>query len=76
MHLKNNVKRQINIGYRNRNDAARTMFDLDPIIAKYQGKVSGSRFRYDKSRLNEEYMDPIALAALEDTLPDLGITSR
>lgn len=52
------------------------MFDLVPIIAKYQGKVSGSRFRYDKSRLNEEYMDPIALAALEDTLPDLGITSR
>lgn len=36
----------------------------------------GTRFRYDKSRLNEEYLNPTALAALEDTLPNLGITSR
>lgn len=35
-----------------------------------------TRFRYDKSHLNEEYLNPSALAALEDTLPDLGITSR
>lgn len=34
-----------------------------------------TRFRYDKSCLNEEYLNPTALAALEDTLPDLGITS-
>lgn len=36
----------------------------------------GTRFRYDKSHLNEEYLNPTALAALENTLPDLGITSH
>lgn len=36
----------------------------------------GTRFRYDKSHLNEEYLNSTALAALEDTLPDLGITSN
>lgn len=34
-----------------------------------------THFRYDKSRLNEEYLNPTALAALESTLPELGITS-
>lgn len=35
-----------------------------------------TRFRYDKSCLNGEYLNPTALAALEDTLPELGITSH
>ena len=35
-----------------------------------------TRLHYDKSRLNEEYLNPSALAALKDTLPDLGITSH
>lgn len=60
----------------NTGDVVHTMFDLVPIAAKCLRKNPDVPFRYDKSHLNEECLNTTALAALEDTLPDLGITSR
>ena len=34
-----------------------------------------TRFQYEKSRLNKEFLNSKTLAALEGTLPELGITT-